>query len=64
MCVEWKAEVPAFARSRFVFIRLVGRHFKRNNKIRTKKPEPRNSKHAKIIKNTYPVKTELSQNNL
>ena len=32
MCVEWKAEVPALARSRFVFFRLVGRHFKRNKK--------------------------------
>ena len=32
MCVEWKAKVPALARSRFVFIRLVGRHFKHNKK--------------------------------
>ena len=40
MCVKWEAKVPTIARSRFVFIRLVGRHFKRN-KRRTKKPELR-----------------------
>ena len=38
MCVKWEAKVPTLDRSWFVFIRLVGRHFKRN-KIHTKKPE-------------------------
>ena len=47
MRVKWKAKMPTLARSRFVFIRLVGRHFK-CNKIRTKKPEPRKTQNTQI----------------
>ena len=47
MCVKWKVKVPTLAGSRFVFIRLVGGHFKRN-KIRTKKPEPRRTQNTQI----------------
>ena len=39
MCVKWEAKVPTLARSLFVFICLVGKHFK-HNQLRTKKPEP------------------------
>ena len=47
MCVKWEAKVPTLVRSRFVFIRLVGRHFKRN-KICTKKPEQRKTQNTQI----------------
>ena len=46
MCVKWEAKVPTFAGSRFVFIRLVGRHFK-HNRIRTKKPDTRKTRKYK-----------------
>ena len=45
MCVKGEAKVPTLHRSRFVFIGLVGRHFKRN-KRRKKKPEPRKTQNT------------------
>ena len=47
MCVKWETKVPTLARSRFVFIRLVGRYFKRN-KRHTKKLEPRKTQNTQI----------------
>ena len=56
--------MPAFARSRFVFIQLLRRHFIRN-KIQVLKSLNRGKfKTSNIKENTYPVKTELLWNNL
>ena len=32
MCVKWEAKVPTLARSRFVFICLMGKHFEMQQK--------------------------------
>ena len=56
--------MPAFVSSWFVFIRLLGRHFKRNKKLCTKCFNRGKLKTHKNKENSYPVKTEFLQNDL
>ena len=56
--------MPAFVRSRFVFIRLLRRPFKRNKNYVLKSLNRGKLKTRNIKENTYPVKTEIVQNNL
>ena len=64
MNIKGEAKVPAFARSRFVFIQVLRRHFIRNKIQVLKSLNRRKFKTRNIKENTYPVKTELLQNNL
>ena len=56
--------MAAFLCSRFVFIRLVGGHFKRNKDVENKRPEPRKTQNTRNRKYTYPVKIKILQNDL
>ena len=50
MDVKREAKMPTLSRSRFVFIRLVSGHFKRNKRRRCKKPEPRKAQNRRKMR--------------